>query len=274
MPTIHRRHTCKICKQKRIRPLILSVQILDTNSIWICRNCVSSIADTSTLRHTDQKPQFVELFSGSGHISKIAATCGFNTTTIDIESKYNPDICLNIENLRRSQLPRFVDVVWASIPCQVYSILNLENHWNKISIGYRQYYYIPITTKAIQALRILHKTIKIIKQMKPLYYFIENPRGALRHFPQLQFVPFRHTVSYADYGFDYYKPTDLFTNCKNFNPTPIKTAVGQHFKSGVLDLHTAHERSFVPPKLILEVLSSVKLSGIKIPKKFELDLPK
>jgi site-specific DNA-cytosine methylase len=224
-------------------------------SAWVCTSHLSASADILTVKNNHQKT-LVELFSGSGHISKLAQARGYHTVTIDNNSKLSPDICIDIANLRRSELPHNIDIVWCSIPCTVYSILNLVNHWDKKRIGYRRYFYYPKTDRAASALNLLTRTIDIIKEMNPIYYFIENPRGALRHFPHLSFVPYRHTVSYNDYGFEVYKPTDIWTNNANFKPKPIKTAVGRTFSKGIEDLAGNYERSLIPPNLIHEVLDS------------------
>ena len=253
-----KRHYCTFCGSKKIESKMLNIQYqLLQKSGWICREHASTSADIEHIRTSNEQPVFVELFSGSGHISEVAATCGYKTVTIDIEGKFNPDIRIDIANLRATQLPNTVDVVWASLPCTVYSILNIPNQWDKISLGWRQYYYIPKTKKAIAALRILTKTILLIKQLNPIFYFIENPRGALRHMPQMKFVPYRRTVSYADYGFKVYKPTDIFTNCQHFQPTEIRGAVGQTFEQQVQDLSGNYERSLVPPDLIRYLFQSI-----------------
>ncbi len=144
---------------------------------WICSDHVSEFSDIFDVRTSQPKPVFLELFSGSGHIAAAASMRGFETITVDIEPRFSPDICIDICNLRRSLLPDRVDVVWASIPCTVYSILNLSNHWTKICIGYRRYHYSPATPEALEALRILTATLRLIRKLKPLYYFIENPQG-------------------------------------------------------------------------------------------------
>lgn len=253
-----KRHYCTFCKRKRNsdQMRLINYKLLDKTA-WICKNHVSTIADIIEVRDQVKKPVFLELFAGSKHISNAAAERGYETISVDIDKKLDPDIAIDIINLRRSMLPGSVDVVHASIPCQVYSILNLVNHWDKISIGYRQYYYVPKTQQALEALRILNKTISLIVKLKPIFYFIENPRGALRHFPQMKFIPFRHTVSYSDYGFDYYKPTDLWTNCKHFQPKTITGCVGKKFNRSVDEINSKFERSLLPPGLITYMLDSI-----------------
>ena len=253
-----KRHYCSICGAKRNEDKMELVRArIGTKPQWICRHHMSANADIMQTYQSNKDRLFLELFAGSKRISAQAARRGYQTITVDIEPKYQPDICIDIMNLRRSILPAKVDVVWASIPCQVYSVINLENHWDKIEIGYRSYYYIPKTDDAQTALNMLNKTLRLIARLNPLYYFLENPRGALRHFPHLNLVPFRHTVSYADYGSKVYKPTDIWTNNPRFSPRRIKTSVGRKFEKGIMDLKSAYERSLVPEQLIEEVLDSI-----------------
>jgi site-specific DNA-cytosine methylase len=263
-----KRHVCKTCGAKLFESkMVLFEPKLSSKKSWICKIHVSKSMDMGTLRTANQKPQFVELFAGSGHVSEVAQERGYETTTIDFNPKLSPDIAIDIHNLRRNQLPENVDVVWASIPCTTYSIQSIKVHWTKISLGNRRYFFVPKTEKAKQSLRILRKTIKLIKQMNPLFYFIENPRGALRHFGEVQIIPYRKTVSYADYDFNYYKPTDIWTNCKYFNPVEIKTCVGQTFESSIKETNGNYLRSLIPPKLINEVFDSI---DFLTPKKAEV----
>jgi hypothetical protein len=205
-----------------------------------------------------EKPVFVELFSGSGHMSEAARNAGFNTVTVDIEQRFEPDICIDILNLRRSLLPGHVDVIWASVPCTVYSVLSSSKHWDSIKIGYRLYNHAPKTSEAIQALRVLRATIRLIVELNPRFYFIENPRGVLRHRPEMLFVPFRREVRYSDYGFEYEKPTDIFTNCEFFKPVKSGRPVGL---KQLIDVPTAFERSLIPPALC-EYVANTSLENL------------
>lgn len=253
------RKVCTHCKRKRtLDKMILLRDRITRKMSWICTEHTSKKLDISEASLAHKKTVFVELFSGSGTVSKIARSAGFETWTVDIEEKYKPDICIDIMNLRRSQLPGSVDIIWCSLPCTVYSIMSLDKHWTKVDLGYRKYYYIPKSSEALTALKILQKTIELILKMKPIYYFIENPRGALRHFPHLSFVPYRKTISYSDYGFEIYKPTDIFTNCGLFKPTEIRTAVNRKFTNSVKEIKTAYERSIVPPQLIEYLIDCIK----------------
>ena len=233
------RHECTFCNRKRNedKMVYITYRLLHRGG-YICKDHLSAEADIFEVVDPGRKPVFLELFSGSGTVAKLAKERGFDTVTVDIESRFNPDICIDILNLRRSTLPGSVDIVWASIPCQVYSVMSLAHHWNKTEIGYRKYWYTPKTDRAQQGLKILNKTLELIVRLQPLYYFIENPRGALRHMPQMTMIPYQHTVSYGDYGFDYYKPTDLWHNNPKFKPKPIKGCIGKSFPRSVEMIET------------------------------------
>lgn len=256
---VAKRHYCKICSSKRNDTAMVRLQfnIVDKTA-WVCNECMSMNLDILRPTIAGRKPQFLELFSGSGHISKVAEACGYETFTVDIEPEFNPDYCIDILNVRRTVLPRNVDVLWASIPCTVYSTMSLAHHWERHKIGDRDYYYSPKTPQAIEALMILDRVIRLIKRIKPIYYFLENPRGALRHMSHLSFVPYRHTVSYLDYGFDFYKPTDIWTNCNFFQPKPCPNYndIPDH-KNLRDDTDSKYQRSLVPDGLIYYLFQSI-----------------
>lgn len=253
------RHTCVYCKAKRYASAMsLISHPLIPGTHWICRLHVSASGDILEVRDSQQKPVFVELFSGSGDMSAAARCAGFDTITIDIDPANKPDICIDIMNLRRSALPGCVDVIWASVPCETYSVLSISAHWEKINLGYRNYWYTPRTPAASTALRLLTSTIRLITRLNPRLYFIENPRGALRHIPQLAFVPYRRSVAYSDYGTPYNKPTDIFTNCKAFKPKELTRSAGKKFEYFLTDVEGRLNRAKIPPALIAEVIAACK----------------
>lgn len=200
-----------------------------------------------------KKPILVELFSGSGTIAATARRAGFETVTVDIEQKFKPDICIDILNLRRSKLPGHVDVIWASPPCTKFSLLQSAKHFQSHRTGFRRYYHEPKTDEAIQALQVLRATARLICQMSPVFYFIENPRAVLRHRPEMVFVPYRKTIRYNDYGTEYEKPTDIFTNCKYFQPHTSSRPKGLKH---VTELPNAHERAKIPTELARYVVET------------------
>ena len=96
--------------------------------------------------------------------------------------------------------------------------------------------------------------INLIKELKPKYFFIENPRGGLCNMWFMRGIP-KHLVTYCQYGYSYMKPTHIFTNypnpkfkhCKNGDPCHESAPRGS--KSGVQGVKGAAERSRIPDKL-------------------------
>jgi hypothetical protein len=226
---------------------------------WHCQLCMSTIKDNLHFKNDNKERYLLELFSGSKTVSNTAESLNYKTFTVDLESKYNPDLSINISKLKLNQIPglKKIYIVWASIPCTQYSILNLANHWDKLTYNHRKYYYIPKTPEAWSAIQLLEKTIWLIKKINPTYYFIENPRGALRHMPQINFAPIRHEISYSDFGMDIYKPTDIFTNCNFLKLPKLRSCVGISLPGSVTKMNSAYERSIVPSGLIKEILNQI-----------------
>lgn len=152
----------------------------------------------------------VELFSGTKSISHAFERRGHKAFTIDSNPKHEPDMCVDIMELDISKLPEPFQkprVVWASPPCQCFSVLRISVHWEK-----RGSLHIPKTGEAERAVSLVKKTMALIKALNPVYWFIENPRAKLRVLPLMRQLP-RRTLSYCRYGADYQKPTDVWTNC-------------------------------------------------------------
>ena len=229
---------------------------------WHCNNCLSQIQDNLQNLPENKTKSFLELFSGSRLISSIAAgEYQYKTFTIDIEPKYKPALCANIQYLRLNQIPQRnkIFLVWASLPCTYYTILNLSNHWKKLPYSFRNYYYIPLSSEAKASIRLLEKTLWLIRKINPVYYFIENPRGALRHMAQMKSIPFLHTVSYNDYGAGIYKPTDIFTNMPGLHLRKLAGSVRKTFPQSVAKMNNSFNRSLVPSELIHEILHQIEV---------------
>lgn len=189
----------------------------------------------------------LELFSGSGIVSTILHSKGFNTYTLDINKKLKPKLCCNILDFPYKDLPSTFDFIWASPDCSLFSRANPDKHFHKEIIKYRRYKYTPLTQRAKNSLRLVEKTVEIINHYRPLAYFIENPVGRIRHLQVLlHHIPYRYCVNYKQWGFDYSKETDIFTNV--LLPLPTKKIVlpGR----GVNDISGTFERSKIPPALI------------------------
>lgn len=114
----------------------------------------------------------VELFCGTKSFSKVAYELGHETYTIDHDERHSPDIVGDI--LKIQEFPK-CDIIWASPPCEGFSVAVIGRNWN--------HDYTPKHARAKLAMDLALRTIDIIRQAKPKYWFIENPRGMLRKMP-------------------------------------------------------------------------------------------
>jgi len=174
-----------------------------------------------------KKMKVLELFSGTASFSQVARARGHECVTLDNDSRFNPDICKDIMEFELADLKGFEpDVVWASPPCEAFSVNTIGRNW--IAGQY------PKSEKAEKALLVIERTIAIIELLAPRFYIIENPRAMLRN--QMMMLRFpRKTVTYCQYGELRMKPTDLWTNipfearsCKYGDPCHPRTPRGHY----------------------------------------------
>lgn len=160
----------------------------------------------------------LDLFCGLKGWSEPFLERGHEVVTLDMNPRFNADIQRDILTVTADELP-VVDVILASPPCEGFSVMQIGRNWNKD--------HSPKTDKARTAEAIVVATIELIKQLKPKFYVIENPRAKLRKMPFMQMMEMR-TVTYCKYGERRMKPTDLWGGfppslklheaCKNGSP--------------------------------------------------------
>jgi len=193
----------------------------------------------------------IDLFCGTKSFSKVASARGHSTFTVDNDNQFNPDLCVDILDL--TSLPES-DVIWASPPCTTFSVASIGRHWYKN--------YIPKSEEAKIGLAILEKTMKLIEEANPKYWFVENPRGMMRKTAIMQKYR-RLTVTYCQYGDTRMKPTDIWTNCDiKFKPpckngSPCHVAAPRGSRTGTQGIKGAKNRSIVPKQLIEAIFDYV-----------------
>ena len=217
----------------------------------------------------------LELFAGSRSFSKVSEEFNYKTYTTDNQNFNKIDqICdifdFNIDKAINA-LNGYPDIVWASPPCTYFSVASIGHHWNKN--------HTPKTLEAIVGCQIVRKTLEIINELQPDYFFIENPRGKLRKLEFMKNIP-RATVTYCQYGDTRMKPTDIWTNflssddlfgdnkLQGWTPKKVcnyrqKNCTCHHekaprgSKTGVQGEENNYERSKVPYELCKEILLSL-----------------
>ena len=166
------------------------------------------------------------------------------------------------------------DVIWASPDCTTFSVSAISHHRRKnAETGNLD----PISEYAKFCDMCDQNVIKLIKDLNPTYFFIENPRGGLRKMSWMQEFD-RYTITYCQYGDFRMKPTDIWTNHPNpcFKP-PCKNgdkchqAAPRGSSTGTQGLKNAMEKSRIPDQLcdyIVEICEHVPEK--KQPKKLKL----
>jgi hypothetical protein len=159
----------------------------------------------------------LDLFAGFGGWGQAFADEGHEVVSVDFEPLFNTTVVADINKLSARDLPgTHWDIVLASPPCQKFSITTVYRHWEKPGKVYW-----PKSDEAHAALRLVASTLRLIEEIQPTYWTIENPRGLLRKLPIM--TPYeRRTVTFCQYGDSRMKPTDLwgvFPNALRLKPT-------------------------------------------------------
>ena len=113
--------------------------------------------------------KILELFSGTGSFSKVAKARGHEVFTVELDYRFSPDMIKDIMNLEAKEiLDKFgkPDIIWASPPCTAFSILQVSRNWIKEGD-----LYIPRSEKAKLGLELVNKTLNLINDLQPKYWF-------------------------------------------------------------------------------------------------------
>ena len=208
----------------------------------------------------------LELFAGSRSIGKAAEAAGHTVISCDIEQFGDIEIVGDILEIPLSKYLVYpIEFIWASPPCTTFSIASIGTHWNEN----RE----PKTEAAIKGLKILDKTLEIIKVVNPKYWYIENPRGMMRKMDLMKGLN-RTTIWYCKYGDSRAKPTDIWSNnianlfnqkgwlpraeCHNGNKNCHHEPAPRGSRTGTQGLKNNHERSKIPKKLCAEIIDTLK----------------
>ena len=203
----------------------------------------------------------LELFAGTRSIGKAFENRGHSVYSVEWDRDFeNINWYADISTIQAEDiLQRFgcPDVIWASPDCSTFSIAAISHHRQKNEeTGNLD----PISEYAQFCDRVDQHVLELIRELKPKYWFIENPRGGMRKMTWMQGLP-RYTVTYCQYGDSRMKPTDIWTNhpnpqfkpvCKNGDPCHVSAPRGA--KTGTQGLKDSKERSIIPEELCQHIV--------------------
>lgn len=199
----------------------------------------------------------LELFSGTGNLTKIARKKGHTAHSIDLTepADTNADILqMTPQEILGVTGWDSIDMLWASPPCQGFSVASIGKMWSEPGK--------PKHPTSEMGLSLLEHTLHIIKDLQPKTWYIENPRGMMRKMPSLEGFT-RHTITFCQYGEQRMKPTDVWTNSKQWEPRPAcRNGDSCHVKAprgsttGTQGMKNAKAKGRLPDALCEEVLAA------------------
>lgn len=198
----------------------------------------------------------LELFAGTRSIGKAFEARGHEVFSVEWNKDFkNIDLYADISKVTAEEiLEKFgrPDVVWASFDCTTYSIAGISHHRTKNPMTGN---LDPVSDYAKFCDNCNQHVLELIEQLKPKFYFMENPRGGLRKMTWMSDYP-RYTTTYCQYGDNRMKPTDIWTNHPNpqfkepcHNGDSCHEAAPRGSKTGTQGLKGSIERSRIPDKL-------------------------
>lgn len=209
-----------------------------------------------------QRLKVLELFAGTRSIGKAFEARGHDVFSVEWSKDFeNIDLYADILTVSTTDiLEKFgkPDVIWASPDCTTFSIAAISHHRRKnLVTGNLD----PVSEYAKFCDAVDRHVLELIKELKPKYYFIENPRGGMRKMTWMKGLP-RYTVTYCQYEDDKpaeqrrMKPTDIWTNHPNpnFKPmckngSPCHAAAPRGARTGTQGIKGSKDRSVIPRAL-------------------------
>lgn len=203
----------------------------------------------------------LELFAGNRSVSKAFEERGHETFSVEWSRDFeNIDLYEDVGAIKAEDILELFghpDVIWASPDCSTFSVAAISTHRRRNPVTKS---LDPITDYARFCDEVDKNMLKLIKDLNPTYFFIENPRGGLRKMEWMQGIP-RYTVTYCQYGEERMKPTDIWTNhpnprfkppCKNGDPCHVRAPRGA--TTGTQGIRGSAKRAEIPYELCSHIV--------------------
>lgn len=192
----------------------------------------------------------VDLFSGTGSLSQPFVDHPlWDVYSFELDPQFDPTYTADILELTAEDIyllcgGRPPTMVLAEPPCTSFSMASVRHHWlaygpcagchaevfraggetwqhiwpldncdnpRPVRVdGKAQLTYWPKSATAREGHTLLTHTLRLIHDLSPEFWAIENPRALMRQMPELKGIP-QHTITHCQYGDPRrMKPTDLF----------------------------------------------------------------
>lgn len=148
----------------------------------------------------------LDLFAGLRGWSDPFAERGHDVFSVDNDPRFDVSSHADILTLTAADLPWTPDIILASPPCEGFSVLRIGRNWYNRELGIPN---LPKTPTAEMGLALVTATLRLVDELKPAFWVMENPRAMLRKLPVVAHAD-RRTVTYCQYGHPTMKPTDLW----------------------------------------------------------------
>lgn len=199
----------------------------------------------------------LDLFSGTGGFSRAFLDRGHTVFRVDNDWKFTDVPLTSIADVLTTDLPhQNIDVVLASPPCQAFSLAAGGTHLR----NGRE----PVSEFGAYSIRLVERTLELIDELNPRYYWIENPNGGMVNFIPPE-IP-RVQVTYCRYGENRMKLTNLWgrwpatwkphEKCHNGHADHESAPRGA--KTGTQGIKGAAARAAVPYGLSLDLCWAVE----------------
>ena len=156
----------------------------------------------------------LELFSGNGDISKAFKERGHEVFRVDWSEKVEAELHADVSKLTVEDIIELCggipDVIWASPDCTTYSIATHRHRTVKEGLRPKTEYAAQCDSTNTLMWELIDKLVECGTR----YYYVENPRGRMRHMPFVKGRK-RFGITYCSYGRPSMKPTDIWTNHPN-----------------------------------------------------------